>query len=250
VPFLFEGSPMIRLNSFIARAGVSSRREADRIISEGRVKVNGVVIDNMGHKVDEATDVVEVDGARVKIFESPVYLMLNKPRGYLVTMKDPFKRSSIVDILPKLKVRIFPVGRLDKDSEGLLLFTNDGILANRLVHPRYEVQKEYIVVVAGKPDQKEISRLEKGVIVEGRKTAPARILVLSTGPRWSTLRFVIHEGRKREIRRMVELIEHRVLKLKRVKFAGLELKGLQSGKWRYLNSGEISRLKSLVGLDV
>lgn len=240
---------MIRLNSFIARAGVSSRREADRIIAEGRVKVNGVFIDNLGYKVDEAADVVEVDGARIKIFDSPVYLMLNKPRGYLVTMKDPLKRSSITDILPRLKERIFPVGRLDKDSEGLLLLTNDGVLANRLIHPRYEIQKEYIVVVSGKPDRKEISRLEKGVIMEGRKTASARILVVSAGPRWSTLRFIIHEGRKREIRRMVEMIGHRVLKLKRVKFAGLELKGLQSGKWRYLNSGEISRLKSQVGLE-
>jgi pseudouridine synthase len=240
---------IIRLNKYLSRAGLASRREADRIIAAGRVKVNGVYVDDLGHKVDEERDEVEVDGAGVKASEGHLYLMLHKPRGYLVTMNDPFLRATIVDILPQLKERIFPVGRLDKDSEGLLLLTNDGSLANRLIHPRWEVEKEYIVVVEGRPTKAEISRLEEGVLLDGRKTSPARILIVSSGPRWSTLRFIIREGRKREIRRMTEIIGHRVLKLKRVKFAGLELTGLKSGHWRHLNRSEITRLKRLVGLD-
>jgi 23S rRNA pseudouridine2605 synthase len=239
---------IIRLNKFLAQAGLASRREADRIIAEGRVKVNGLYIDTQGCKVDELKDEVEVDGVRVKNSESMVYFMLNKPRGYLVTMNDPLNRATIVDLLPKLKERVFPVGRLDRDSEGLLLVTNDGFLSNRLIHPRYEMEKEYIVVVTGRPKKVDLKRLEKGVSLDGRQTAPARILVVSSGPSWSTLRFIIHEGRKREIRRMVELIDHKVLKLKRVKFAGLELKGLKSSHWRRLTGAEISHLKTKVGI--
>ena len=240
---------LIRLNKYLSRSGLASRREADRIIAEGRVKVNGVYVDDLGHKVDDERDEVEVDGAGLKVSEGHLYLMLHKPRGYLVTMNDPFNRATIVDILPQLKERIFPVGRLDRDSEGLLLLTNDGELANRLIHPSREVEKEYIVVVEGRPTKTEINRLEKGVMLDERKTAPAKILVVSSGPKWSTLRFVIHEGRKREIRRMTEIIGHRVLKLKRVKFAGLELTGLKSGQWRYLKKSEITVLKRLAGLD-
>lgn len=240
---------LIRLNRYLAGAGLASRREADRIIAEGRVKVNGLYVDDLGYRVDDERDEVEVDGVRVKASQAPRYVMLNKPRGYLVTMSDPFERATIVDLLPRMKEKIFPVGRLDRDSEGLLLLTNDGLLANRLIHPRYGVEKEYIVVVDGFPRKEEIARLEEGVRMDGRKTAPARILIVNSGPKRSTLRFIIREGRKREIRRMAEHIGLKVLKLKRVKFAGLELKGLRSGQWRRLDKGEISRLKRLVGLD-
>jgi pseudouridine synthase len=240
---------LIRLNRYLAGAGLASRREADRIIAEGRVKVNGLYVDDLGYRVDDERDEVEVDGVRVKASQAPRYVVLNKPRGYLVTMSDPFERATIVDLLPRMKEKIFPVGRLDRDSEGLLLLTNDGLLANRLIHPRYGVEKEYIVVVDGFPRKEEIARLEEGVRMDGRKTAPARILIVNSGPKRSTLRFIIREGRKREIRRMAEHIGLKVLKLKRVKFAGLELKGLRSGQWRRLDKGEISRLKMLVGLD-
>lgn len=238
----------VRLNRFLSQAGIASRREADRMIAEGRIKVNGQVIMVLGCKVDDEKDRVEVDGKLVGKEKDMVYLMLNKPRGYLVTLKDPFQRPTVMQLLAPLKKRIFPVGRLDYDSEGLLLLTNDGELARRLTHPRFQVRKVYLVKVKGAPGPPEISRLGKGIFLDGKKTAPAKITRLLRSPKKSLFRVEIYEGRKREVRRMFEAVGHRVLELKRVGFAGLRLGKLRGSEWRFLSRREVALLKEQVEL--
>jgi len=239
----------IRLNKYLAQAGVASRREADRMIAEGRVAVNGEVIQALGHRIEAEIDKVEVDGVKVKKETKHYYLMLNKPPGYLVSLKDSFGRPTVRDLLPTLKGRVFPVGRLDFDSEGLLLLTNDGELAYRLAHPRFKIKKIYLVRVKGKPGSSSLHRLEKGIILDGKKTAPARINVLSSSLKESLLRVEIHEGRKREIRRLFEVIGHKVVALQRNKFGNLSLGHLKKGKWRYLTRDEIGSLRNQVRLE-
>lgn len=238
----------IRLNKFIARAGEASRREADRLIVSGKVRVNDVPVTDLGRTVDEFKDRVEVNGQEIALQKDLVYLVLHKPVGYLVTREDPHGRPTIYNLLPKVRTGLFPVGRLDFDSEGLLLLTNDGELAFRLTHPRFQVRKTYLVKVEGEVDGNKVSRLEKGVRLEDGKTAPARIRILTAGSGSSLLRVEIHEGRKREVRRMFEAVGHRVTMLKRIAFAGLELSPLPSGRWRFLSAKEVKALKDKVEL--
>ena len=233
----------IRLNKFLAQAGVASRREVDKMIAEGRIKVNGQVVQVLGHKIDDEKDRVEVDGRRVEREEGLVYLMLNKPQGYLVTLKDNFQRPTIQQLLPSLKQRIFPVGRLDYDSSGLLLMMNDGELAYRLTHPRFKVPKVYLAKVMGEPDPSELARLEKGIYLDGKKTAPAQIAQVKSDPKKSLFKIEIFEGRKREVKRMFQAIGHKVLHLQRIGFGSLRLGSLKAGKWRYLTRKEIDTLK-------
>ncbi|UCC40058.1 MAG: rRNA pseudouridine synthase [Candidatus Aminicenantes bacterium] len=238
----------VRLNKFLSQTGKASRREADKMIVEGRVKINGKIIRVLGYKINGARDIVEVDGKRVKKTENLIYLMLNKPSGYLVTLKDPFRRPTIKDLFPDLKEKVFPVGRLDYDSEGLMLLTNDGELAYRLTHPRFKIKKTYLVKVTGNPDSCTLSRLERGVFLDGRKTGPAKISSLSDGLKRTLLRFEIYEGRKREVKKMCEAIGHKVLKLKRIGFAGLTLGKLTKGNYRFLRQKEIDNLRKQVEL--
>ncbi len=238
----------IRLNKFLSLAGVASRREADRLIAQGRVRVNDRIVDELGHKIDDSSDTVYVDGKKVRARGKPVYLLLNKPAGYLVTLKDPFKRRTIRDLLPEDAARVFPVGRLDLDSEGLLLLTNDGELAFRLSHPRFRIKKVYVVKVRGEPAAEALSRLERGVYIEGKKTAPARETMLAHSPKSSLLRIEVHEGKKREVRNMCRAVGHGVLELRRTGFAGLGLGKLKPGQWRPLEPGELRRLRELAGL--
>lgn len=233
----------VRLNKYLAQCGVASRREADRMIEEGRVDVNGQTVDSLGRLIDPEKDVVCVDGRSVRPSEGVVYVMLNKPRGYLVTMKDPFGRPTIMNLLPRLRVRMFPVGRLDLDSEGLLLLTNDGDLANRLLHPRYRVSREYRVQLRGQADLSRLKRLEKGITLDGKRTAPARIRVLRRRKTETLLKVTLWEGRKRELRRMFEAIGYPVAELKRVRFGSLSLGNLRKGEWRFLTPLEVARLK-------
>ncbi len=239
---------MIRLNKFLSTAGVSSRREADRLIEQGRVKVNGKIVQILGSKVDENKDRIEVDGKTIEVTQKKVYVLLNKPPKFLVTLKDPFQRPTIKDLLPKLNTRLFPVGRLDFDSEGLLLMTNDGELANRLIHPRYEIKKKYLVKIKGHPEKVQISKLERGIPIDGKKTAPSKIFSVSSSPKRSLYEVELHEGRKREIRRMFEAIGFHVLLLRRINFAGLTMDGLNLGTWRYLTDKEVQILYKKVGL--
>ena len=227
---------------------MASRREADRWIVEGRVSVNNRVVDELGVKVDEERDIVQVDGRRVQAQTKPVYVLFNKPAGYLVTLKDPFHRPTIKHWLPASLGRIFPVGRLDLASEGLLLLTNDGELAYRLSHPRFGVKKVYVAKVRGEPAKDALRRLERGVYLEGEKTAPAKAALLAPGQKSSWLRLELQEGRKREVREMCRAVGHPVLELRRIEFAGLSLMDLKPGQWRHLEPREVRRLKILVDL--
>lgn len=238
---------LTRLNKFLAHAGVCSRREADRWIAEGRVSVNGHVVMELGEKVDPARDKVAVNGKPVRgAEERPVYILMNKPAGRVVSVKDPFGRPTVLDLLGHLPVRVYPVGRLDLDTEGALLLTNDGEMALRLTHPRYGIGKTYEVRVEGDPEDTDLDKVRNGIFLEGRRTAPARVRVLHRGRRWALLEVVIREGRKREIRKLFDAVGFPVAHLKRADFAGLTLAGLKAGEWRYLNKKEVEDLRKLV----
>jgi pseudouridine synthase len=237
---------IVRLNKFLSQAGVCSRREADRWIEEGRVQVNGRIVQDLGHKIDGAKDKVVAAGKSVRpAADTSLYVLLHKPRGTVVTVKDPFGRPTVMDLLGRLPARVFPVGRLDTESEGLLLLTNDGDLAFKLTHPRFEVKKAYLAEVEGSVGEDALEKLRKGIFLEGRRTAPAAVQVVRKGRARSLVRIEIHEGRKREIRKMFEALGFRTSRLVRVEFAGLVLEGLKPGRWRHLNAGEIARLKKL-----
>lgn len=230
------------MNKFLARAGITSRRKADELIEQGRVKVNGTPVTRLGTKINQRSDKVEVDGEEVKA-ESRYYLILNKPPGYLVTLDDPFDRPTINELMPDLDVRLFPVGRLDLDSEGLLLCTNDGELAHHLMHPRYGIKKVYLVRIKGHIQRKNLKTLSEGVILDNRKTFPDKLELIKKDPDSTLLKVNIHEGRKREIRRMFQSVGYQVTRLKRIQFAGLKLGNLKKGRWRYLKPNEIKKLK-------
>jgi pseudouridine synthase len=239
---------VIRLNKFLSQRGVASRRHADQLIADGRVSVNDQVVEDLGSKIDESRDRVAVDGKPVRGRGGHIYWMLNKPPGILVTLDDPFERRTIRTLLPDLPDGVYPVGRLDKDSEGLLILTNDGDLAFRLTHPRFEVAKRYVVRVRGLVEDASVVRLRAGVFVDGKRTAPAKVEIFERSARGTVLQIEIHEGRKREIRKMLDAVGHPVLALKRVMFAGLSLSHLPAGHRRPLTGAEILRLKKAAGL--
>ncbi|MBC7343698.1 MAG: rRNA pseudouridine synthase [Clostridia bacterium] len=237
---------MMRLQKAIAQAGVTSRRKAEELILTGKVQVNGQVVTTLGAKVDPRTDIITVSGKRIIVSPKKVYYALNKPVGYITSLKDPQGRATVMDLLPPIATRIFPIGRLDYNSEGLLLLTNDGQLAYYLTHPRFKVKKTYRVLVKGFFGDEDAAKLRAGVELEDGKTAPARVTILKRTPTYSWLEITIHEGRKREIRRMCASVEHPVLKLKRIEFAGILLGKLPVGHYRPLTSLEILKLKNLV----
>ena len=232
-----------RLQKVLAHAGVASRRKSEEIILQGRVTVNGKVVTQLGVKVDPGKDEIRVDGERVQVASRYLYVLLNKPRGVLSTMEDQRGRTALGDLLT-LPERLYPVGRLDVTSEGLVLLTNDGELANLLTHPRYEHEKEYLVLVNGSPSDKTLEAWQRGVMLDGQLTAPARVEVLRRGDS-SLLRIVMHEGRKRQIRNVASLLGHPVRELKRVRLGPLQLGALEAGQWRYLTPPEIRELESV-----
>lgn len=246
---------MERLQKVVARAGIASRRKAEELILAGRITVNGQVIKELGCQVNPDRDKIEIDGQRIKE-EKKLYLMLNKPKGYVTTLFDPEGRPKISDLLIGVKERVYPVGRLDYHSEGLLLLTNDGELTHQLTHPGFGIKKTYLVKVKGKPDQEKIQALRQGVRLRdenGRlhpfeRSSPAQVEIIKKGKSQTntTLKVKIGEGKKREIRRMMEAIGHSVLKLERVKFGSLNLKGLKRGEFRYLTPEEIERLTTQI----
>ncbi len=238
---------MERLQKFISRAGVTSRRKAEELILEGRVKVNGKVISTLGVKIDPDKDVVEVDNKIIKP-EKKIYIALYKPVGYLSSLYDPFGRRTIQELLRgKLSSRVYPVGRLDFDSEGLLLCTNDGEIANFVIHPRYKIPKIYEVLINGIPKEEELKKLREGVILEEGKTLPTEFEIVwkNVKTKRSLLKVVLYQGWKRQIRRMLALFEYEVLKLKRVQIGEIKLGNLKPGEFRFLNDEEIKWLKSL-----
>jgi len=231
-----------RLHKFLSRCGISSRREGERLILEGRVKVNENTVHTLGTTVDPLNDQVEVDGV---MLQPPhhIYIILNKPKGYITSVKDEKGRPTVMKLLTGVEERVYPVGRLDRDSEGLLLFTNHGELAYRLIHPRYHVEKRYSVRLKGSPKQEELQSLRKGIRLKDGKTAPAEIRVVSRGKRETEVEVVLKEGRKRQIRRMFKAIGYPVISLVRVAIGHLTLKGLPQGQYRYLSPQEIEELK-------
>lgn len=235
-----------RLQKILSKAGIASRRIAEEIILEGRVTVNGKVA-TMGTKADPGKNHIKVDGKIIKRFEHKIYLIFNKPRTCITSMYDPEGRPTIKDFLKGVKVKVFPVGRLDYDSEGLLLLTNDGELANAVLHPKTEISKTYIVKVKEILDDKDILELKKGVVLKDGITAPAIVKKVKKTVSNSWIEITIHEGRKRQIRRMLDKINHPVLKLKRIRINGIELGELPAGEYRYLTENEIKRLKKEVG---
>lgn len=228
-----------RLQKVLARAGFGSRRSCEELISSGRVKVNGEVA-SLGRRIEVARDAIEVDGARLSVLPGLVHYMLNKPRGVVTTADDPQGRRTVTELVPG-DPRVFPVGRLDVDTEGLLLLTNDGELAQRLTHPSFGVEKEYLAKVEGVPDRGALRRLREGVELEDGLTAPARVGVVGN-PRDGLLRIVVHEGRNRQVRRMCEAVGHPVRRLVRVRVGPLTLRGLDPGDWRPLSQAEVLAL--------
>ena len=236
----------MRLQKYMAMCGVAARRKCEEIISAGRVSVNGQIITEMGTQVEE-TDVVLVDGQRILPEEEKRYVLYHKPAGEVTTVSDEKGRETVMDRFRDFPVRLYPVGRLDYDSEGLLLLTNDGEMAQRLTHPSCEVDKVYLARVTGNPSNEAIDRLRRGVYMEGdeRRTYPADVRVVRDESLFSDILVTIHEGRNRQVRRMFDAVGHKVLMLRRVRFGPLELGGLRRGEWRELGEEEIGQLHNL-----
>jgi 23S rRNA pseudouridine2605 synthase len=231
-----------RLQKILAKAGIASRRRAEELIKEGKVRVDGKVVTEMGTKVDPDAQDIECDGIHVAAREKKIYILLHKPAGFLSTVHDPQGRPIVTDLLPQVKERVYPVGRLDLDTEGALLLSNDGELAQKILHPSHEVNKTYVAKVKGKPNTKKLAALSRGITIEGRKTWPADIEVLQTEPQATTIKIIIHEGRKRQVRKMFDAVGHPVLQLKRTAYGQLELGDLRPGKYRFLSPEDIKMI--------
>jgi 23S rRNA pseudouridine2605 synthase len=233
-----------RLQKYMASCGVASRRKCEEIILDGKVKVNGIIITEVGTKVNPLKDIVEHDGKIIRKEEKKIYIMLNKPEGYISSVKDEKGRATILDIV-KVKERIYPIGRLDYDSSGLLLLTNDGEVYNRIIHPRVELTKKYIVVVKGEVTEKDIQKFEIGIDIGGYITAPAKLKILNFEKGVSTIEIGIHEGKNRQIRRMCAALHHEVLSLKRISIGDIKLGYLKRGEYRELKQDEMNYLSNL-----
>ncbi len=236
---------LIRLQKFLAEADIASRRKCEEIILSGRVSVNGETVDTLGTKIDDEIDIVTLDGKQVKKDNGLIYIMLNKPEGCVTTAHDQFNRPTVMDYIKDVKERIYPVGRLDYDTSGLLILTNDGELTYRLTHPKHNIVKTYIALVDSEPEINEIRQFESGVVIDGRITARARLKVLKTTKDGTFLQIMIHEGRNRQVRKMCDAIGHPVRRLKRAATGKLTLGELKKGQYRYLTEEEIDYLKSL-----
>jgi len=260
-----SSSSAIRLQKILSQAGIASRRAAEKLIEEGRVSVNGHTIREMGVKADPAADDIRVDGRRLRAPERHRYILLNKPAGVVTTRSDPQRRQTVVDLLQGVREYVYPVGRLDYDSEGLLILTNDGDLAARLTHPRHEVERTYEAYLSGTPGNDAIEQLRRGIPLDGRRTMPAEVRLLSRGaaPRKGVpyergkgapndkrvngvVLITIREGRNRQVRRMCEAVGHPVRKLRRVRIGPISDRRLRLGEWRDLSLQEVRLLKSLV----
>ena len=234
----------MRLQKYLASCGVASRRASEKMITEGRVSVDGIVITEMGTKVEEG-QIVRVDGKPVTPEAKKYYVMYHKPAGEVTTVQDPEGRATVLDRFRDFPARLYPVGRLDYDSEGLLLLTNDGELTERMLHPSREVDKVYLARVSNVVTPEEARRLERGVMVDGRLTSHAKAKILSTQNLFTDMLITIHEGRNRQVRKMVEQIGHQVVMLRRIRFGPLKLGDLPRGMWRPLTDDELAQIKEL-----
>ncbi len=242
--FIWKGRVMseIRLQKYLADAGIASRRKCEEMIALGMIEVNGLVINEPGTKVNGSED-IRVNGIAVKPSPKKVYILLNKPVGYISSAKDQFSRKTVVDLAENVKERIYPVGRLDYDTSGLIILTNDGEFANLLMHPRHETKKVYRAVIKGMLSENEILKLENGLDIGGYITAPAKVKVIKAQDNDSIVEITIHEGKNRQVRKMFEAAGHAVLHLKRIAIGPVTIGGLEEGKWRNLSKREIETLK-------
>lgn len=233
----------MRLQKYMAMCGVAARRKCEEMITAGRVMVNGVVVDVLGSKVEEG-DQVCLDGQLLVPEEKKVVILYHKPAGEVTTVNDDKERDTVMDHFRDLPERVYPIGRLDYDTEGVLLLTNDGALAQKLTHPSSEVDKVYLARISGRLSPDEVRKLRNGVMMEGeeRMTWPARVRIVREGDIYSDVIVIIHEGRNRQVRRMIEAVGHQVVMLRRVRFGPVELGSLERGQWRYLTDAEIEKL--------
>ena len=232
-----------RLQKYLAQCGVASRRKCEELILQGRVQVNGVTVTELGTKINPEKDKIKFDGKDIKQAQKLVYILLNKPIGYVTTADDQFGRDTVLDLV-KIKERIVPVGRLDMYTSGALILTNDGDFVYKVTHPKHEIEKTYTVTIKGIIKKEEVENLRAGVDIGGYVTKPAKVKILKTDEEknQSRLEITIHEGKNRQVRKMCESIKHKVLALHRSKIAGIEVKDIPLGKWRYLKKEEISKI--------
>ena len=236
----------VRLQKFIADCGITSRRKAEELILQGKIKVNGKVVTELGTKINPQKDVVLYNNKQIQNDNKSVYILLNKPIGYVTTVKDQFNRDSVLDLV-KVKERIVPVGRLDMYTSGALILTNDGDFVYQVTHPKHEIDKTYTVTINGKVTDEEVQQLKNGVKIEAKepyitKPAKVKILKIDEEKNQSRLEITIHEGKNRQVRKMCEAVGHKVLALHRSKIAGIDVKDLPLGKWRFLNQNEVKRI--------
>lgn len=235
----------MRLQKYISKAGVASRRKAEEYIRQGKIKVNGKVVTEMGAKVDPQKDEIYFNNKKIFLEDKKIYIMLNKPEGYVTTLSDQFNRPKVTDLIQGVNERIYPVGRLDYNTSGLLLLTNDGDLTYKITHPKHYIDKIYISKIKGIITQKEMNKFSKGIDIGGYITVPAKIKLIEKNQKNCLVKIVIREGKNRQIRRMMDILGHPVITLKRVSIGKLSLGDLRKGEWRYLNHEEIEYLKSL-----
>lgn len=233
----------IRLQKYMAEAGVASRRKCEELIAQGRVEVDGKVVSEPGTRVG-GDEIIKIDGKEFIREQKKVYILLNKPVGVISSAKDQFSRKTVLDLVEGVNERIYPVGRLDYDTSGIIILTNDGEFANRLTHPSYEQEKTYRAQIRGRLNEDEIRMLESGIIIEDYRTSPAKVKVIQTTPRDTTAEITIHEGRNRQVRKMFESVGHPVLRLKRTGIGAIGVGGLEEGSWRYLSKNEIDTLRT------
>jgi len=232
----------MRINKYLASCGVASRRKCEEIISRGKVTLNGQVVRELGTIISVGKDIVKVYGKQVNLDTKKVYYMLNKPAGVISASKSKYNEETVVDLIDKKEHRLFPVGRLDKDTTGLIILTNDGDFAYKLTHPKYEKEKTYEAVVKGKVDSKDLEKLKKGVVIDGKKTANAKVRLIKMVGNNSLLEITLIEGRKRQVKKMCEKVGHKVIKLDRTMENGLSLGDLEVGQYRKLTKNEVEKL--------
>lgn len=231
----------IRLQKYLAEAGVASRRKSEELINSGRVQVNGSIVNELGTKVGMDDD-VKVDGKKIAIVERKTYIIVNKPVGYVSTVKDQFERNTVIDLVKDVKERVYPVGRLDYDTSGLLLLTNDGDFTYKLTHPKHEINKVYLTEISGSPSQDAIRRFKTGIKIEDYITSHADFKIITIKSNSTVVEITIHEGKNRQVRKMCEAIGHPVISLKRIAIGKVKLGDLKEGEWRYLRKDEINSL--------
>jgi len=238
----------MRINRFLASCGIGSRRKMDELVLSGRVSLNGEILSEPGKIVNPKKDIVCVDGKEVNIEKEKSVYILNKPSGYTTTMSDPHGEKIVKSLIEHIDLRLFPVGRLDRDSQGLLLFTNDGKLCHRLSHPRYQIDKEYLVTSIGKIDEEKVQILENGVSLDEGVTSPAKVSMINQMDTKVRFHLIIHEGWNRQVRRMCDAVGLSVVRLERIRYGILDISGINEGKLRKLSAKEVEELKKIVGL--